>query len=529
MVQPKGGQSHHQTDGRGEREGLEREWVREGRQKDFQKRRKEDDKADGGGWHRVEGRKKRRFTSYFFTRIPDNFDAVAMSGVFNKYGKVKEVVIPFKRMKNGQRFGFVRFWDVLDPKYFERKLDNIIIGCSKINVNLPRFGKETVNMKKVESRKPPPKPMLQFATRAGKVQTGRSFKDALNGDKGCDVNSDVQGNRNSGKEKQIEIDDEIAPWLRNSLVGKVKNVELMNSIHDHLILEGINCIRVRYLGDNFVLLTGEDGANVDVIWNHDREWLDGIFESISPWSPETALDHRLVWIRCEGIPLHLWKVSFFKEITKEVGEVIAVDGDTRDFRKVDGARLCVRTSEMAPIFIHYNMKIKEVTYNIRLLEELPSYGSCNGCRESSFSQSDGSKSPRWPHLDDEFPPSPPGSPGSDPGGGGGDLNSKGQNLNDQEELGDVHVAVGDSLILSKGVEVGAGLNEEINVPTLNKGSMISGSDRGNNDEELIVCEEEDIISNNADHSGVGGAQLANPNLTFGLGWSNISQDRKSVV
>lgn len=87
--------------------------------------------------------------SYFFSEFPEDFDAKAMLGVFQFYGRVVEVVIPNKRNKQRKRFGVTRFCDVEDADLFAIKLDNIIIGSTKLHVNLPRFVRDgkTNNMK----------------------------------------------------------------------------------------------------------------------------------------------------------------------------------------------------------------------------------------------------------------------------------------------------------------------------------------------------------------------------------------------
>lgn len=78
----------------------------------------------------------------FFSEFPENFGAKEMFRAFEKYGKVVDVVIPAKRDKLGRRFGFARFVGVSDVKLFGIKLDNIIIGATKIFVNTPRFERE---------------------------------------------------------------------------------------------------------------------------------------------------------------------------------------------------------------------------------------------------------------------------------------------------------------------------------------------------------------------------------------------------
>ncbi|GAU45752.1 hypothetical protein TSUD_286130 [Trifolium subterraneum] len=83
--------------------------------------------------------KSNALTTYFFTDFTDSFGAKAMFNAFLHYGDIKEVVIPAKRDKGGQRFRFARFDRVDDLREFEYMLDNIIIGRDKISVNVSRF------------------------------------------------------------------------------------------------------------------------------------------------------------------------------------------------------------------------------------------------------------------------------------------------------------------------------------------------------------------------------------------------------
>ncbi|CAJ2661781.1 unnamed protein product [Trifolium pratense] len=77
--------------------------------------------------------------TYFFTDFPESFGAKAMSNVFQNYGDIVEVVIPARRDRRGERFGFARFEKVTDIRRFEYELDGIIIGRDKISVNISRF------------------------------------------------------------------------------------------------------------------------------------------------------------------------------------------------------------------------------------------------------------------------------------------------------------------------------------------------------------------------------------------------------
>ncbi|XP_057418080.1 uncharacterized protein LOC130712264 [Lotus japonicus] len=342
------------------REKLERGWERAGSRGGSIRRRENGGKAAGAsdgdqGWITVTGRRKRNVTSFYFSHFPDNFDAQSMWGVFGKYGKVKEVVIPNRVNRAGLRFGFARFWDVVDCRYMERWLDNILIGNLKLHVNLPRFQKENeVTGMKAKGQRfqdgrrteslnhavaavhnlKQGRPCIEHGIQGGGGGSS-SYKNALmDGNKGKSIKKPASFSLDEkelelGKGCSIEIEEKVEPWLQNSLVGIIKDVTLLNNIQDMFVLAGgLHYVRARYLGDNMVLLTGEEGADVNEIWGQSGEWFDEHFSAIYPWRSDLTPEKRLIWLRCEGIPLNLWNEKFFQSVTREIGELIAIAGET---------------------------------------------------------------------------------------------------------------------------------------------------------------------------------------------------------
>jgi len=60
------------------------------------------------------------------------------------------------------------------------------------------------------------------------------------------------------------------------------------------------------MGDNLVLLTPKDGDRMEDIIKHNNEWFVSLFYDIEPWSESHVAEHKIVWVRCYGIPLTLW-------------------------------------------------------------------------------------------------------------------------------------------------------------------------------------------------------------------------------
>ncbi|MCI31071.1 hypothetical protein A2U01_0052282, partial [Trifolium medium] len=70
-----------------------------------------------------------------------------------RFGRVGEVYIPLKVDKQGRRFGFVKFRDVVDAIELLRSLSNIWIGSFKLRINLSKFSRRIDPEQKEESQK----------------------------------------------------------------------------------------------------------------------------------------------------------------------------------------------------------------------------------------------------------------------------------------------------------------------------------------------------------------------------------------
>ncbi|XP_057449044.1 uncharacterized protein LOC130740451 [Lotus japonicus] len=363
------------------------------------------------GWTRVNGGRKKAFnkrvnsnevTSYFFTNFPDDFKAKNMWGVFSYWGRVQEVFIPTKTDRNGQRFGFVRFFDVHDPSGFGRRLDQIFIGSTKLFVNLPRFigyprsqGKASAKPRAANevSRTDSPRNTNLSHSNHG-ISTQKSYADAVANGR---TRSEIPPG-GSGKQTEaighLPVDDTVDEWLAKSWVGRLKQTEMSQNIQETLLVGGFHSVRARYMGDDLVLLSSDPGVCWDDIVKGSEDWLANIFESINPWSPSIVMQSRVVWIRCYGIPLHLWKRRSFDKLISPLGEVLELDAATSEMDRVEFARMKIRTTRMGTFSDVWDMTINKITYGIRIVEEMPQLHQPCNCSHAD-SENDGSESTVW--------------------------------------------------------------------------------------------------------------------------------------
>ena len=144
----------------------------------------------------------------------------------------------------------------------------------------------------------------------GAVQSGPERN--VNGSQGVEVT-------------QLTVDLEQFSWLEGCYVGCLKVVPCMQLIKESFVMGGFSLVRIRYLGERFVLLSWDEGEGLSKIIADNKSWFDELFSLVIPWDDSFAVKERLAWIRCRGIPLQLWCNQCFTRVGAPVGEVVEIE------------------------------------------------------------------------------------------------------------------------------------------------------------------------------------------------------------
>jgi len=65
-------------------------------------------------------------TTFFFSHFPNSYGEREMWGIFQRWGRLAEVFISKKLNRRGNRFGFVRFYDVKNAGKLEKELEEAL-------------------------------------------------------------------------------------------------------------------------------------------------------------------------------------------------------------------------------------------------------------------------------------------------------------------------------------------------------------------------------------------------------------------
>ncbi|XP_057426433.1 uncharacterized protein LOC130719847 [Lotus japonicus] len=322
-------------------------------------------------------------SSFFFSHFPESHGEHEMWRFFEDWGKVWEVFIPKKRDKLGNRFGFVRFQNVKEPSLLAEKLDRAYIGGKKLFVNIPRFSKQPVMKPRkgfeptAEGPRAEPKGVVMGRNQQGEKDP-LPFKEVLlKGLKSTSERKIVEETQGKipllsdrcWQVKGMKVEGKVEKWLENSWVGKLKDLESLNTIQDNFFLEGDKAVKVRYLGDYLVLLTDDDDEALKEVLKDKEGWIGDMFEELNPWSPHIYSDFRISRVRCTGIPLHFWNMECFNLLVSEFGTLVGLDEATSSFKRLEFARLKVRTTSENPISWFKKLNLNGKEYGVRFQEE----------------------------------------------------------------------------------------------------------------------------------------------------------------
>ncbi|GKU92387.1 hypothetical protein SLEP1_g6121 [Rubroshorea leprosula] len=336
---------------------------------------------------------------------------------FRKYGRVLAIYCPQRKSKSGSRFGFVRFLDVKNEVELERKLDQITVGMSKLWVNRPRFRKEEVRNRAVT------KPV-----EINLVKPWRSFAEVVKGNQGLEASNvshsqpvpgataykQQQQNTVSSKSTtqvwmkknndrasaglEFTVKEEDLQWLEGCYVGIAHSVTIIPTLQEKFLMEGYFSCKVRPLGGRLVLLEGSDKDEIKELAETTPEWLGQWFEEVKPWTPSMVARERFVWIRCHGVPVHVWGPEFFSTIGAVWGKVISLDDSTSRKLRFDIGRMLISTHIMEFISKSMSISVNGVPYVIKVMEEEATNGIFSMKSDHVFrelSSSDDQNSEAW--------------------------------------------------------------------------------------------------------------------------------------
>jgi len=81
----------------------------------------------------------------------------------------------------------------------------------------------------------------------------------------------------------VATQKQIMPWMESSTIGHMAQGMDFYQVNDELIKGGMSIIKIRYMGDNMVLLIPNEGERMEDIIKLNKECFEGVFDLIDPF------------------------------------------------------------------------------------------------------------------------------------------------------------------------------------------------------------------------------------------------------
>lgn len=179
---------------------------------------------------------------------------------------------------------------------------------------------------------------------------------------------------------QLEVSEGERGKYTDAWVGRLKNLGSFERVDEDLPWElGVN-VAPKYIGDDMVLLLGLSDSKAEEITTAELQHGTTPFYSLQKWNLTMRSGHRLVWVQCWGVPLEVWDIGHLRKLVAAVGDLIEVDDDVEELRRMDRARILIKTP-WKPFLQHSVVAhIGGETHLVQIVEE---GSSGNGTRAPS--------------------------------------------------------------------------------------------------------------------------------------------------
>nr|GEV38593.1 RNA-directed DNA polymerase, eukaryota [Tanacetum cinerariifolium] len=260
-------------------------------------------------------------TSIFIMNFPETCSAKDLFNTCKQYGHVVDAFIPFKRSKDGKRFGFVRFINVFSVERLVSNSCMIWIDKHKLHANITRFQRSPVN---ANVSAPISNGGGKNNNSNVKVNTSmyRNKKPTGNGTTYVNaVKGPIQQGSSDSEIPALVLDNDcvMSKHLSNCLLGRVKEFASLANIKMTLNNEGFMNIKISYMGEMWVMMEFGDIKSMKLFRENVsvRSWFSQIIQA----SMDFVTKGRIAWVEIEGIPFKLWSGNTFKRIAAKWGVI----------------------------------------------------------------------------------------------------------------------------------------------------------------------------------------------------------------
>ncbi|KAJ0789872.1 putative nucleotide-binding alpha-beta plait domain superfamily, RNA-binding domain superfamily [Helianthus annuus] len=322
-------------------------------------------------------------TSFFISNLPDGCDKASLWSAFEHLDNLEDDFVPYKKDRSGNKFGFIKLSNVSDPAWWMEKLKEVRIDGAVLGVNLAWFnrdGSKIVSMNggnrvsvfsRLQGLHQPPKAgkipgtKVPFNSRvpasiAPSRFEGKSYCSVVSrGGIKNPISSMALTPMNTELKKSLEF---------KSLVGEVKDIDILNDLTAHLSGITEQGFKLKYLGGLKVLLcffNSEDAEDFRLnMVNGWEKW----FSMLYIWDGLPPIFERVAWIKILGVPVCLWDRHVFNRIGERCGRLLVKSEVEESNGNLAEERLAVLVNSGSRVSAEFGLSWKDHNLKIRVEE-----------------------------------------------------------------------------------------------------------------------------------------------------------------
>jgi hypothetical protein len=124
-------------------------------------------------------------------------------------------------------------------------------------------------------------------------------------------------------------------WASKGVVVTVLNGEAIRIMQRRIFYAGFEKIDIIPLGAYKVLVRSTKDEDVSVMFSEAPYFFGNFFSSPVKWNNDVIVCERGAWVRIYGVPLHAWKINFFKFCVFDCGCLLKADEFTFEKEHLD--------------------------------------------------------------------------------------------------------------------------------------------------------------------------------------------------
>ncbi|KAJ9539611.1 hypothetical protein OSB04_026117 [Centaurea solstitialis] len=319
----------------------------------------------------------RKEISFMFFNFPETIEVSELWRIFKRIGDVSDIYMARRRLKNGKKFGFIRFRSENDTWSLEKKLANVWIGSFKLVIYraTAKSGDARLGMKNHNHNQDDCIRKDKMLAKGERKNT-KTYKEAVcEGKHSAKTKSEDQNFRRDSESDFQEIslgsweeDPLNSSFLKLCLVGSIASSDNFDAVAKLIsnIWEGCS---IKILGGKQVLIYLANEENIRSVLDNPKHGIHYWVKNLSRWSVGYRQIERFTWIKVTGVPLHGWKEEIFSSIAGKWGQVLRLRNcNLLEEDVLNEGRILICTPIRTPIQEIGNIKIGQLFYRVVVSE-----------------------------------------------------------------------------------------------------------------------------------------------------------------